>query len=68
MPEPVVVASTTPTPRRPEAELARPVVPDVPRTAIRPPTPTRIPAARSEPEKGDAKAMLARIAALRDKE
>jgi hypothetical protein len=38
----------------------------VPRPAIRPPTPTRIPAATAEqPKGGDAKAMLARIAALR---
>ena len=39
---------------------------DIPRAAIRPPTPTRIPAAKPEQGKsGDAKAMLARIAALR---
>jgi hypothetical protein len=67
MPEPVVVASTPPAPRGPETEHARPVTPDVPRPAIRPPTPTRIPAAKAQPEK-DAKAMLARIAALRDKD
>ncbi|HYF47747.1 MAG TPA: FYVE zinc finger domain-containing protein [Acidimicrobiales bacterium] len=37
----------------------------LPPPAIRPPTPTRIPAAPPQEKAGDAKAMLARIAALR---
>jgi len=46
----------------------RHVAPDVPRSAIRSPTPTRIPAAEGEGSRGaDAKALLARIAALREK-
>jgi hypothetical protein len=52
-----------------ESQLTTPpplVTPDVPRSAIRPPTPTRIPAAGPHaPEENDAKAILARIAALR---
>ena len=52
-----------------EPQLATPpplVTPDVPRSAIRPPTPTRIPAAGpGAHEENDAKAILARIAALR---
>ena len=48
----------------------RPLTADAPPPpAIRPRTPTRIPAAKPEGKEGDAKAMLARIAALRsDKE
>jgi hypothetical protein len=60
--------TTTPgTPRlTPPPPPTRHVAPDVPRSAIRPRTPTRIPAADPAPAKtSDAKAMLARIAALR---
>lgn len=71
-PAPVVAphTRTTATPAMPRLTPPSPPTrhraPDVPRSAIRPPTPTRIPAAKSEGSKGsDAKAMLARIAALR---
>ena len=71
-PEPLVAPHTRATaapgtPRlTPPPTPTRLVAPDVPRSAIRPPTPTRIPAAEPEaPRANDAKAMLARIAALR---
>lgn len=51
----------------PPSPPTRHVSPDVPRSAIRPPTPTRIPAAERDGSKRDrdAKAMLTRIASLR---
>ena len=56
-----------PSPRlTPPPPPMRHVAPAVPRSAIRPRTPTRIPAADpAAPKDSDAKAMLARIAALR---
>ncbi len=61
--DPTTEGPITPGPTPPPT---RPVAPDVLPSAIRAPTPTRIPAAPPEDAKsGDAKAMLARIAALR---
>lgn len=54
-----------PTPPTPPPPPAKPSFADIPRSAIRPPVPTRIPAAPTRPAPGDAKALLARIAALR---
>jgi hypothetical protein len=45
--------------------MPRPTAPELANAPIRPRTPTRIPAAKPNEAKGDAKAMLARIAALR---
>jgi hypothetical protein len=56
-------------PPPPAPETFQPLGGDAtPPPAIRPRTPTRIPAAKPEGKEGDAKAMLARIAALRDKD
>lgn len=56
-------------PLPPPTAAPSPVAPAPAGAPIRPPTPTRIPAAKPEESKSDAKAMLARIAALRsDKE
>jgi hypothetical protein len=64
MPDPI------PTSAAPEPAMPAPIAPslgDLPPPAIRPATPTRIPAAPTGTAKsGDAKAMLARIAALRN--
>ena len=69
VPPPGVAASPAPAPGTGLVPPPAPtpyVAPDVPRSAIRPSTPTRIPAAEPKATKnGDAKAILARIAALR---
>ena len=53
----------------PAVAAPRPTAPELANAPIRPATPTRIPAAKPGDAKGDAKDMLARIAALRsDKE
>jgi hypothetical protein len=70
-PPPPPVVDAMPAARAPaEPAMPAPIGPalgDLPPPAIRPATPTRIPAAATEaPKGGDAKAMLARIAALRN--
>lgn len=69
MAEPVAVAPVAALPPEPAAPIAPPPrTPPMdlpPPASIRPRTPTRIPAAKPEAKESDAKAMLARIAALR---
>jgi hypothetical protein len=76
-PPPVVDAMPATRAAAPPASVPEPAMPapigatlsDIPPPAIRPATPTRIPAAAPDaPKSGDAKAMLARIAALREKD
>jgi hypothetical protein len=65
--DPLPPPAAAPRPVAPPPAAPRP--PELANAPIRPRTPTRIPAAKPEDDKSDAKAMLARIAALRaDKE
>jgi hypothetical protein len=63
-PTPMAFADDPPPPAA-APPAARPTAPELASAPIRPRTPTRIPAAKPSDAKGDAKDMLARIAALR---